>query len=403
MARLAIHQCAGYQARILFNFFRRRQLMNTNTDSLLYFIKQVIRTAAVSATMLGVTAAANVAGADVGAVYTLTNSTAGNAVAVFKRAADGTLSPNGQVATNGVGSGGGLGSQGALVLSKNGRWMFAVNAGSNEISVFSVKPEGLSLASKAGSGGALPISLTVHDDLLYVLNGGGNGNITGFYINDNGSLQPIAGSTRPLSGNAAGPAQIEFDRDGDFLVVTEKATNKIDLYPVEDGVAQGPQVRDSVGMTPFGFAIDKRNHLIVSEAFGGQANRSALSSYNIQEYSNALQTVSPSVADNQSAACWVVTTQNGRYAYTTNTGSGTISGYSIGRDGRLALLNADGITGVTGGGPTDMALSNNSKFLYAVTPRTGIIAAFSVGANGGLTAISGANGIPASAVGLATR
>lgn len=376
--------------------------MKTNTDSTFYFIQRVIRTAAVSAAMLGATAGATLASADAGVVYTLTNAVAGNSVAVFNRASDGTLSPGGQVATTGLGSGGGLGSQGSLVLSKNGHWLFSVNAGSNDVSVFSTR-YGLTLTGKTASGGVRPVSLTVHDDLLYVLNGGGVNNISGFRIQDNGTLLPIAGSTRPLSAAATGPAQIEFDREGEVLVVTEKATNKIDIFPVENGVAQPAKVRNSVGATPFGFAFDKRDHLLVSEAFGGALNASATTSYNVEEDWAELQTISPSVKTNQSAACWVVTTRNGRYAYVSNTGSGSISGYTISRNGSLALLNADGKTGVTGANPTDMALSRNSQYLYVITPANGVLNAFKVGANGSLTSISGANGIPASAVGLAAR
>jgi 6-phosphogluconolactonase (cycloisomerase 2 family) len=379
--------------------------MKTTTDLLLKFVRRVISTAAVSVAALGATGALTQAGADggSGAVYTLTNKAAGNAVAVFKRAADGTLTPSGEVATNGLGSGGGLGSQGALVLSKNDRWLYAVNAGSNDISVFAVKPEGLMLASKVNSGGVRPVSVTVRDDVLYVLNGGGSGNISGFRIGEHGALRPIAGSTQPLSGNATAPAQIEFNRDGDVLVVTEKATNKISLYPVHDDVARAPLVRDSLGMTPFGFAFDKRDHLIVSEAFGGRPGLSALSSYDIEEHRHNLQTISASVGDTQTAACWVVVTRNGRYAYTSNTGSNTISGYSVDRHGRLALLSGGAKAGVTGAGPTDMALSGNSKFLYAITPGSGEIAAFRAEADGSLTALPGARGIPASTVGLAAH
>ncbi len=377
--------------------------MKTNSRSLFYFIQRTIRTAAISTAVIGVTAAASVAQADAGVVYTLTNAVAGNSVAVFNRADDGTLSPGGQVATTGLGSGGGLGSQGALVLSKNGQWLFAVNAGSNDVSVFSAKSGGLTLVSKTASGGVRPVSLTVHEDVLYVLNGGGVNNISGFRIQDNGTLQAIAGSTRPLSAGNTGPAQVQFNRDGDELVVTEKATNKISLYSVKNGVASGPVVRNSNGMTPFGFAFDKRDHLIVSEAFGGGAGLSALSSYNLEEEWNELQTISASVKDTQSAACWVVTTKNGKWAYTSNTASGTISGYDIDRAGRLSLFNDGGVTANPGANPTDMALSRNSQFLYAITPRTGLVTAFKVGADGGLSAINGGNGIPASAVGLAAR
>ncbi len=375
--------------------------MITNKLSPLYFIGRQARTAAIGlvlAASAGLTTAAHAAGA----VYTLTNAAAGNAVAVFNRADNGTLTAAGQVATNGLGTGTGLGNQGALVMSKNGKWMFAVNAGSNDISVFSTQ-NGLTLIGKTPSGGVLPVSVTTHDDLVYVLNGGGTNNITGFTIGEWGQLTPIAGSTKSLSAASTGPAQVEFSNDGEVLVVTEKATNKIDLYRVENGVANGPAVRDSVGATPFGFAFDKRDHLIVSEAFGGAAGKSALSSYNILEESAALQTVTPSAATTQTAACWVVVTKNGRYTYTTNTGSGNISGYRVDKDGRLTGLNANGITGVTGAGPTDLALSRNSKFLYALTPGNGSITAFGVAADGSLSNLGVVSGLPARGTGLIAR
>ncbi len=127
------------------------------------------------------------------AVYTLTNQVAGNAVAVFNRAADGTLSAAGTVATGGTGTGAGLGSQGAVALSDDGRWLFAVNAGSNDVSVLRVRRSGLSLASRTPSSGTLPISLTVRENVLYVLNAGGAGNITGFTVGESCPSAPMAG------------------------------------------------------------------------------------------------------------------------------------------------------------------------------------------------------------------
>ena len=336
-----------------------------------------------------------------GRVYTATNVVAGNEIVIYHRAANGSLSAAGRVATNGLGSGGGLGNQGGLIASKNGRWLFAVNAGSNEISVFSVRRGSLTLIDKVPSGGMRPVSLTIHGDLLYVLNGGGTNNITGFNIGEWGKLTPIANSTRPLSAAATGPAQIQFTPDGDALVVTEKATNKIDIYAVEDGIASGPAVRNSNGMTPFGFAFDKRGHLIVSEAFGGAANQAALSSYELSDEGNNISVISPSVKDGQSAACWVVVTKNGRYAYTTNTASGSVSGYRVAKDGKLTLL-ADGLTANigAGSGPIDAALSKSSQFLYVLNGAIGTVNGYGVEANGSLTPISNVGGLAPGANGL---
>ncbi|MEW6400653.1 MAG: beta-propeller fold lactonase family protein [Chloroflexota bacterium] len=338
------------------------------------------------------------------AVYTITNAASGNEVLVYDRAEDGSLTFQGAYSTDGLGSGAGLGSQGALALSDNYRWLFAVNAGSNEISAFRVQEDGLELVDVVDSGGVQPISLTTHGKLLYVVNAGESGNISGFEIGNDGSLAPIAGSTQPLSnggaGAAPGPAQISFGPDGDVLVVTEKASNLIVTYQVEDGIAGIPVAHDSAGATPFGFAFDKRDHLIVSEAFGGAAGASALSSYEVDE--DDFELISPSVPTTQTAACWVVISKNGKYAYTTNTGSSSISSYRIGKDGSLTLLDAQ--AGLTGDGsrPIDMALSNNGRYLYAISGGTSTISIFQVKPDGSLVSL-GKISVPAGSVGLAAR
>lgn len=338
-----------------------------------------------------------------GAVYTMTNADAdagGNQVLMFSRSADGSLGPAVAFATGGDGTGGGLGNQGGLILSPDNRWLFVVNAGSDTISVFRVKPNNLILIGSFDSGGTLPISLTVDRNLLYALNAGGVGNISGLIVERDGMLSPLAGSTQPLSGANTGPAQIGFSPDGNVLVVTEKATNNIDTYVVGvDGLASGPDVFTSEGATPFGFAFGKRNRLFVSEAAG------SVSSYMV--YSDGdLEVISAAVPTNQFAACWVVVTKSGRYAYTTNAGSGSVSGYGINKEGRIVLLDSTGRTGETGPGPIDMALSNNSRFLYTLNSDDGTISGFRVKSNGQLVNLPDpiqANGLPDGVNGLAAR
>jgi 6-phosphogluconolactonase (cycloisomerase 2 family) len=282
-------------------------------------------------------------------------------------------------------------------------YVFAVNAGSDEVSVLSVGANGLSLADKKPSGGTMPISVTAYNNLLYVLNAGGTGNITGFWIGSDGTLSEIAGSTQPLSSGASGPAQVEFSPDGSLLVVTEKATNAISTYVVDgNGIASGPATLPSAGQTPFGFAFDKGGHIIVSEAFGGGALAGAMSSYNVNAGGASL--ITGPVFNTQTAPCWVAVTKNGRFAYTTNTGSGNVSGYKIGNDGSLTLFNDGGNTASTGTGssPLDMAVSNNSQYLYVVSKGTNTISVFRIdNGHGGLTAVETINGLPASVVGLA--
>ncbi len=342
-----------------------------------------------------------IARAAVGAVYTLSNATTGNAVLAFPRYADGSLGAATAYPTTGLGTGGGLGSQDAVIVNQNATRLFAVDAGSNQVTSFRVTQDGLSRVATISSGGLRPISVTLHENRLYVLNAGGAGNITGFHVADDGALHPLAGSTRSLSGSAVGPAQVSFTPDGHLLVVTEKGTNNIVTYVMSaTGTPGAPVVNASAGQTPFGFAFDKRGTLIVSEAFGGGPNASAASSYQISA-TGVLTVISASVPTSQTAACWFVVSTNGKFAYTTNTGSGSVSGYSI-KDGTLVLLDADGRTGVAGAAPTDEAMSHNSQFLYTLNSRGNSISAFQVSnGSGALSSLTTTSGVPSGSVGLA--
>jgi 6-phosphogluconolactonase (cycloisomerase 2 family) len=361
-------------------------------------------------------AAADDAGAGGATVYTMTNGSGGNAAAVFRSGRDGALSPAGTVPTGGTGTGNGLGNQGALALSRQGRWLLVVNAGSHELSLFRVQDGprggGLVLADRVPSGGRTPVSVTVHRDLVYVANDGGDGaraNITAFTIERRGKLAPLPDSTRPLSTAAPDVAQVQFSPDGERLVVTEKATNLLSSYVVdEDGLARGPLTHPSSGPTPFGFAFDprRRDRLYVSEAFPGVPNGSAASAYEIDD-DGRLTLLQGSVPTRQTAACWVVVTPDGRYTYTANAGSNSITGFRIGPDGRLTRLNEDGVTasGGAGSGALDLAIDRRGRFLYVLFPGADRIGAYAIGRDGSLTPAPGGPGpgTPDGANGLAAR
>jgi 6-phosphogluconolactonase (cycloisomerase 2 family) len=331
-----------------------------------------------------------------GAVYALMNQASGNAVAIYARGANGVLTSSGSASTGGTGTGSSLGSQGALALSDDGRWLFAVNAGSNDVSAFRIDGAGLALTSRVASGGVQPISVTVHGDLLYVLNAGGDGNISGFKINNSGSLAAIAGSVQPLSGSAVGPAQVSFSPTGQWLVVTEKTTSRLDVFAVgSDGVAGTAMTSASVGGTPFGFAFGHQDELFVSEAAG------SASAYVI-DGSGKLHVASGAVLTHQGAPCWAAVTKNGKFGYTANAQGGSISGFAFDNVGAISLIDADGRTAVVGGGNIDLALSGNSRYLYQLNGNRSI-SGFRIAADGHLTAAGTIAGLPASTVGLVAR
>jgi 6-phosphogluconolactonase len=348
-------------------------------------------------------------------VFALTNEAAGNAVAVYERESDGSLTAAGHFPTHGLGLGAELNSQGALALSDDGRRLFAVNAGSNDISVFAVHDRGavdlfghalptLRLLSTVPSGGAGPVSLTVRGDLLYVANQYGPGSITGFRVAPDGTMTPVAGSHQPLSGAGASPAQISFTPDGRRLLVTELATDRLVVYQVRtSGAAGSLQTYASAGQTPFGFAFRSPTEVIVSEAAGGRTDASSVSLYRF----NGNGPLNPAqggraVATHQTGTCWIVVTPDGRFAYASNTDSGTVSGYSVGPNGDLMLLDASGITTDTGdhSRPLDMATSPDGAHLYVLEGAQGAIGAYAIAVDGSPQFVSAVGGLPTGAVGL---
>ena len=256
----------------------------------------------------------------------------------------------------------------------------------------------------------MPISLTVRENLLYVLNAGGNNggtdSIAGFRITNRGLL-PLAGSSRPLSAPATGPAQIGFTPDGTTLIATERATNKISTYQVNhQGYATGPHVQASSGMTPFGFCFTKDGKLIVVEANGGAANPggSTVSLYSVA--GNGTLTVdTASLPTQQTSACWIAIDPSSRFAYTSNTPAATLTGLKVGQAaGTLRLLNPDGgETASTGPGsaPTDSAIVGG--VLYVLDSGLGQIMAFTVNKDGSLAPLATGSGFPATGSGLVVR
>ena len=336
----------------------------------------------------------------VGAVYTMTNDPVDNRIVIFHRLANGQLLPGGSISTGGQGTGQGIGNQASLALSPDHRWLVAVNAGSSDISVFAVRRHGLILVEREPAGGLTPISVAVASRHVYVLNEGGEGGISGFDLSPFGQLNPIPGSIQPLSGPGVDPAQIAFSLFGRVLIVTEKNTDQILTYVVDrDGAAGPPTVHESAGPTPFGFELGKRGHLFVSEAAGGADLASSTSSYRVR-FDGSLERISEAVLAEGSAACWLVVTRDGRYAFTSNTANHTISTYEIGFDGEITL---QGVTN-TGEGtrPLDSALTPNSRFFYVLNSGDGTLGAYSVGSQGELEpldldidGLDGANGLVA--------
>jgi 6-phosphogluconolactonase len=335
------------------------------------------------------------------AVYVQTNDAAANEVVAFERRADGGLAPLGRFATGGRGTGmPHLASQSSIVLTDDGGSLLVVNAGSDELSLFAVEADGLRLADRVASGGATPTSIAVSGDLVYALNHG-TPNIAGFRI-DSGKLIAMANSQRTLSAPDADPAQVSFSHDGRTLAVTERGTDSISAFAVDEtGYAAGPTTIRASGKTPYGFDFTRDGAMIVTEAFGGEIGAAAAASYSLTE-PGRLAPVSGSVGDTRSEVCWAVVSHDGRFAYVTNFGDGTISSFEIAGDGGLMLRNAvAGSTGLGEKGIRDEAISRDGRYLYAIDADAQKVFGWMVGDDGALSAIGAFEGVPGTVAGLA--
>jgi 6-phosphogluconolactonase (cycloisomerase 2 family) len=358
-----------------------------------YLIRLSAVIAALATALLGAPAVAAHADEDEGghhAVFVQTNDLNGNSIAAYSRNENGILTYAATYATGGKGGRAAgavvdpLASQEALVYDRGHRLLLAPNAGSNTVSVFSVRGDRLHLTQIVGSGGPFPASIAVHEDIVYVLDAGGAGYVQGYRIAD-GTLYPIAGSLRSLGlANSnppaflQSPAQVGFTPDGRELVITMKGNSggSVDVFSVSDeGQLSNAPTATAVGGVAFAFAFDSEGRLvIVNAAFGN------LSTYTVNG-NGSLSLVSAGASDGQRAACWVTAVDGNFYA--ANAGSANLSQYTIDENGAVALVNPVAATGIPGA--VDMAASGH--FLYAQSGASSSVKAFSVSDDGSLTPI----------------
>ena len=331
---------------------------------------------------------AGIRGAD-NAVFVQTDDPAGNAVVAYHRGGDGSLTLAGTYATGGNGGvlAGSvvdhLASQGSLTYDAEHGLLFAVNAGSNSLTVFAVRGDRLALRQVLRSGGPFPVSVAVHDDLVYVLNARGGGSVLGYRIFRDQVL-PIGGSRRALGLDPSAtpefvntPGQVAFTPDGSQVIVTTKANgSSIDVFRVKRSgtLSATPVVNAEPSAVPFAVTFDGDRNLVVAEA-----GTNSLATFAVHNDG----TIAPldAIATGQAATCWIASA-NGQF-YASNAGSASVSRFASGHGGSLSLLDAT----TTDAGTVDAAASADGAALYVQTGANGIVDEFHVNADGSLTPI----------------
>lgn len=352
-----------------------------------------------------------------GVVYVMSNNTHRNSILVFSRDFRGRLRavPQATAVTGGRGGGDNaaidpLGSQGALVYDDGTQMLFAVNAGDNTVTAFETGPLGVALRRRAvvASGGYIPVSVAVSENLLYVLNAGDTGSVATFEIGAHGELNQIGALDLGLTPSALSipfdqvpaPNQIGVDALARHLIITHVGGGELLTVALnDDGVPAGPLVSTlSPGVAPFALQVTRYGTTLVAEA--GSASVSA---FDAPAGGLPMVVTAAAVGTGQAATCWLVAGDNG-FAYTSNTGSSTISLFGYSRTGQLELLDA--IAANTGGAPIDLTLAGHGDFLYTLDSASGEISGFAVDADSGaLTAVDTQGGLPAMAglQGIAAR
>ena len=337
-----------------------------------------------------------------GAVFVMTNNASNNQIIAYTRNSDGSLSGRHTYNTNGRGSGGvtdPLASQGSLTLSQDHSYLLAANAGSGDISVFKVTGATLTLLSVTPCGGSEPVSIAQRGNLVYVLNAGAASNVTAFHFTNSGILKQIPNSTAFLTTGNTGAASVAISPDGQTLLVTEKLTGNIDAFAINLSGTLGPLVPNpSAGPGLFGVLFAPNGAAITTETGpSGAQNASAVSSYSVSS-GGTLSVISASVPTLANATCWHVVTPDGKLLYTTNPGSGTLSGFWIGSNGSLTPVDGTVLATLpTGSTDLDLAVSDDGKFLYTIDSGTGSVSVLGVNADGTLNVLAGPGCLAANA------
>jgi 6-phosphogluconolactonase (cycloisomerase 2 family) len=321
------------------------------------------------------------------AVFVQTDNTAGNTIVAYTPTSGGGLQQAGTYPTGGNGGATNgsvvdhLSSQGSLAYDRRAGLLYAVNAGSNTITVFRVFGDSLIRSQVIGSGGQFPVSIAVHGSQVFVLNAWGGASVAGF-LQFGGYLIPVPSWTRDLNlGTSSStvftgtPGQIGFTPDGSQLLVTTKnAADTVDVF--HDGLfgpSAEPTVTSLPGAIPFGFTFDQYGHLALVET-----GTDTVATFAIAPGGTLTQL--GSAATGQVATCWITAAPQGTL-YASNAGSGTESTLSTEPDGAVTLQG----TTPTDAGTVDASVSSDGQYLYVQAGGPGNVDAYHINPGGSLT------------------
>ena len=334
-------------------------------------------------------------------LFVLSNDNSRNEVLTYQLGSNGQFDLRARVATGGNGSGGTtdpLQSQGSLTLNGDHNLLFAVNAASGTVSSFHVIAGLPVLVDVESTGGAFPVAVTEHNGMVYVLDAGGSGAIEIFRADGLGKLHDVTSSTVFLTGTNSGGSSISVSPNGQWLVVIEKASNSIDIFPIHtDGTLGTVVANKSVTAGVFATVFTPSGQLIVSENQPNGTDVSSISSYSIGA-NGTLAPISQSLHTVGDGNCWNAITPNGKFVYADNSATSTVAGFSVAANGTLTPIGGTIVSTLPGGATNlDMTISGDGKYLFNLLSGAGAIGVYTINSDGTLNQLGDIQGLPKNA------
>lgn len=334
-------------------------------------------------------------------LFVLSNDNTKNEVLAYQLGPDGQFDLRAHVATGGRGSGGTtdpLQSQGSLTLSGDHNLLFAVNAASGTVSSFHIVGGLPVLVDVESSGGAFPTAVTEHNGTVYVLNAGGSGAIEIFRTDGPGKLHDVTKSTVFLTGSNSGGSSISVSPNGQWLVVIEKASNSIDVFPIHgDGTLGTVVANKSVTAGVFATVFTPSGQLVVSENVPNGTDVSSISTYTIDS-NGSLTAITQSIHSVGDGNCWNAVSPNGKWVYADNSATSTVAGFSVAANGALTPIGGTIVSALPDGATDlDMTISGDGKYLFNLLSGAGAVGVYTINSDGTLNQLGDIQGLPKTA------
>jgi hypothetical protein len=348
-----------------------------------------------------------------GAVYFMTNEANGNFIVSSAIGVDGKITPTSAVYTGGKGGHGKpatgdagpdpLFTQDSVKVGNN--FLFAVNAGSNSLSMFKINeanPTDIRLVGMpVDTQGEFPVAVAFSPkmNMACVVNGGAVDGVSCFSVDENKGLAPMVNSTRALNLKQTTPptgppntvSDIIFNEDETKLLVSVKGIpptpGRISAFDVDpkDGSLSETSVDSTPsqgGVVPFSMTnIPGKNALLNTDAAVGFAV------YDFSKGADAAATSTIIPIEGQGATCWSNFSNKTGTFFLTDIVTSTVTEVKVDDNLTGSIVKQYPLAADSGTIDNAIATINGNDFLYVLSANATSIDVMSLPAAGEATSL----------------